>query len=80
MGVYIVMEVATELMTKEAICDSETSDNSGTSHILYVLSMILTKIGLFLKKKNTKYCLLLLLCNASDALVFKHATADISDG
>lgn len=54
MGVYIVMQVATELMTKEAICDSETSDNSGPSHILYVLSMILTKLGLFKKKKKTQ--------------------------
>lgn len=54
MGVYNCIEVATELMTKEAICNSETSGNSGTSHILYVLSMILTKIGLFKKKKKTQ--------------------------
>lgn len=48
------MEVATELMTKEAICDSETSGNSGTSHILYVLYMILQKSSIILKKP-TKY-------------------------
>lgn len=61
---------------------SETSNNSGISHILYVLCMIPTKIRLF--KKNPKslnitWCPLL-LCNGSDALIFKHTTADISDG
>lgn len=77
MSVYNCMEVAAELMT---ICNSETSDNSSTSHILYVLCMILQKQDC-LTKKPTKYCLLLLLfCNASDGLVFKHTTADISNG
>lgn len=46
------MEVATELMTKEAICDSETSDNSEISHILYVLYMILQKSRIIKKKPH----------------------------
>lgn len=43
--------------------------------------MLLAKIGLFKKKKKTQNitCCPLLPCNASDALVFKHTTADISD-
>lgn len=56
------MEVATELMAKEAMCNSDTSDNSGTSHILYVLCMILTKIGLFKKNPNKYKILLTVLC------------------
>lgn len=44
--------------------------------------MLLAKIGLFKKKKKKAQnitCCPLLPCNASDALVFKHTTADISD-
>lgn len=53
----------------------QTSTNTGTSPTLCILRMILFK-----KTQQNIICCPLLLCNASDALVFKYTTADFSEG
>lgn len=92
MSVYNTMEVATELITKEAVCNSVRPTNAGISPTLYILCMILThrivkkpnqnitKIQQPNKKNQHIICCALLLFNSSNGLVFKHAAAEISRG